>query len=141
MAGEIFVPASTLADLRRQAFDTLESTHRMRYERDYRLSENRDTVPPMGTELSYHDNVSNRLAQQFYVDHGVTKIKPALEVRQPEHELTVMTTRYCIRRELGCCLKTSNAKKLPSTLFIASGHNKFRLDFDCKNCRMKVVKV
>ena len=141
IAGGVFVPASTLADLRRQAFDTLERTHRMRYERDYRLPENRDAVPPMGTELSYHDNVSNRLAQQFYVDHGVTKIKPALEVRQPEHELTVMTTRYCIRRELGCCLKTSNAKKLPSTLFIASGHNKFRLDFDCKNCRMKVVKV
>ncbi|MBR5331876.1 MAG: U32 family peptidase [Muribaculaceae bacterium] len=141
LTGEIFVPASTLADLRRQAIELLERTHRMRYERDYRLPENFDAEPPMGIELSYHDNVSNRLAQQFYVDHGVTKIKPALEVRQPEHELTVMTTRYCIRRELGCCLKTSNAKKLPFTLFIASGHNKFRLDFDCKNCRMKVIKT
>ena len=141
IAGDIFVPVSTLADLRRQAIDLLDKTHRMRYTRDYRLAENKDAVTPMGTDLSYHDNVSNRLAQQFYVDHGVTRIKPALEVRQPDHELTVMTTRYCIRRELGCCMKTSKAKELPNLLFIVSGHNRFRLDFDCKNCRMKVVKV
>ncbi len=140
-AGNIFVPASQLADLRRQAIDLLDKTHRIRYERDYRLPENISAVPPMGTQLSYHDNVSNRLAQQFYVEHGVTKIKPALEVRQPEHELVVMTTRYCIRRELGCCLKSSKAKQLPNLLFIKSGYNRFRLDFDCKNCQMKVVKI
>lgn len=139
--GNIFIPASTLAELRRDAIEKLDMAQRLRYTHDYRLPEDNSATPPMGTTLSYHDNVSNRLAQQFYTEHGVTKINPALEVQQPEHELVVMTTRYCLRREMGCCLKSPNAKKLPTHLYLESGHNHFRLDFDCKNCRMKVVKV
>lgn len=95
----------------------------------------------MGTRLTYHDNVANRLAQQFYVDHGVTALQPALEVRRPQGETIVMTTRYCIRRELGCCLKTHKGKELPSPLFIETGLDRFRLDFDCKACRMKVIST
>lgn len=138
--GSIFIPASTLAELRRNAIEKLDMAQRIRFKYDYRLPEDRSAIPPMGSTLSYHDNVSNRLAQQFYNEHGVTKINPALEVKQPDHELIVMTTRYCLRREMGCCLKSSNAKELPTPLFIESGPNRFRLDFDCKNCRMKVVK-
>lgn len=139
--GDIFIPASTLAELRRDTIEKLDMAQRLRYSHDYRLPEDKSATPPMGTTLSYHDNVSNRLAQQFYNEHGVTKINPALEVKQPENELIVMTTRYCLRREMGCCLKSPNAKKLPTPLFIESGSNRFRLDFDCKNCRMKVTKV
>lgn len=139
--GNVFIPASTLTELRRNAIEKLDMAQRLRYAHDYRLPEDKSATPPMGTTLSYHDNVSNRLAQQFYEGHGVTKINPALEVLQPKNELIVMTTRYCLRREMGFCLKSTNAKKLPSTLFIESGTNRFRLDFDCKNCRMKVVKV
>lgn len=139
--GNVFIPASTLAELRRNAIEKLDMAQRLRYAHDYRLPEDKSATPPMGTTLSYHDNVSNRLAQQFYEGHGVTNINPALEVLQPQNELIVMTTRYCLRREMGFCLKSTNAKKLPSTLFIESGSNRFRLDFDCKNCRMEVVKV
>ena len=140
IAGDIFIPASILTVLRRNAIEKLDIAQRLRYQYDYRLAENKSANSPMGSTLSYHDNVSNRLAQQFYNEHGVTTINPALEVRQPQQELTVMTTRYCLRREMGYCLKTSNSKKLPSPLFIESGSNRFRLDFDCKNCQMKVVK-
>ena len=138
--GNIFVPASILSELRRSAIEALEKAHDMRYEHDYRIAEDMSAVPPMGTRLSYHDNVSNRLAQQFYVDHGVTSIQPAIEVRQPNDDLIVMTTRYCIRRELGFCLKTNKGKELPAPLFLEYGFNKFRLDFDCKNCRMRLIK-
>ncbi len=140
IAGDLFVPASTLSALRRDAIEKLDIAQQLRYKHDYRLAEDKSATYPMGTILSYHDNVSNRLAQQFYTEHGVTKINPALEVQLPAHEFVVMTTRYCLRREMNCCLKSSNAKKLPSPLFIESGPNRFRLDFDCKNCRMKVVK-
>ena len=141
IAGDIFIPASMLTVLRRDAIEKLDIAQRLRYQHDYRLAENKSANPPMGTTLSYHDNVSNRLAQQFYNEHGVTSINPALEVQQPQHELVVMTTRYCLRRELDCCLKSSSAKKLPSILFIESGSNRFRIDFDCKKCQMKVVRI
>ena len=137
--GNIFIPASLLTELRRQAIDLLNKAHSMRYERDYRRKEDTSVLPPMGTRLTYHDNVSNRLAQQFYVDHGITALQPALEVRRPQGETIVMTTRYCIRRELGCCLKTHKGKELPSPLFIETGLERFRLDFDCKACRMRVI--
>ena len=139
--GNLFIPASQLTELRRQAIELLDKSHRMRYERDMRQSEDLSVTPPMGTRLSYHDNVSNRLAQQFYVDHGVTAIQPALEVRRIEGETLVMTTRYCVRRELGFCLKTHKGKELPTPLFIETGLDRFRLDFDCKNCCMKVINV
>lgn len=139
--GSIFIPASQLTELRRQTIELLDKSHRMRHERDLRRNEDLSTIPPMGTRLTYHDNVSNRLAQQFYVDHGVTSIQPAIEVRRPEGETLVMTTRYCIRRELDCCLKTHKGKGLPSPLFLETGLDRFRLDFDCKNCHMKVINV
>ena len=139
--GNIFVPASQLTELRRHAIELLDKAHQMRYERDLRRDEDLSSTPPMGTHLTYHDNVSNKLAQQFYVDHGVKSIQPALEVRQIEGENIVMTTRYCVRRELGCCLKTHKGKNLPTPLFIETGLDRFRLDFDCKNCRMKVINV
>ena len=94
----------------------------------------------MGTHLTYHDNVANRLAQQFYTDHGVKSIRPAIEIRKPNDDIVVMTTRYCLRREMGYCLKTNKGKELPAPLYIESGWNRFRLDFDCKNCQMKLIK-
>lgn len=139
--GNIFIPASTLTELRRKAIDLLNNAHRLRYEYDYRLSEDKQASLPMGTQLSYHDNVSNHLAQKFYVDHGATHIQPAIEIKQPRENTIVMNTRYCLRRELGCCLKTNNGKKLPTQLFIESGINKFKLYFDCKKCRMSIIKL
>lgn len=141
LVGNIFIPASQLTELRRKAIDLLDKAHSMRYEHDYRRTEECSAPTPMGKHLTYHDNVSNRLAQQFYVDHGVTSLQPAIEVRQPQGETIVMTTRYCLRRELGCCLKAPKGKELPTPLFIENGLDRFRLNFDCKACRMQVISI
>lgn len=138
--GNIFIPASILTELRRNALSLLEQAHRLRYTREYRLPEDQSVSTPMGTHLTYHDNVANRLAQQFYTDHGVKSIRPAIEIRKPNDDIVVMTTRYCLRREMGYCLKTNKGKELPAPLYIESGWNRFRLDFDCKNCQMKLIK-
>lgn len=95
----------------------------------------------MGETLSYHDNVANVIAHKFYFEHGAKTIQPAIELSQPEGEKVVMTTRYCLRRELGYCMKTLQGKKIPAPLFIETGNMRFRLDFNCSECRMKVVKL
>ena len=55
-----------------------------------------------------------------------------------------MNTRYCIRRELGCCKKIKNGSGTLSgasePLYIESGRNRFRLMFDCSQCEMKVIR-
>ncbi len=140
-AGNLFIAASVLADLRRRALELLDRTRIATHHYDLRRPENPDAR--CQPQLTYHDNVANRLARRFYTDHGATAIEPALETdsnRRSEKGLTVMTTRYCLRRELGACLRTPGAKKLPEPLFLRAPGLDLRLDFDCRNCRMHVIK-
>ena len=138
--GNVFVPASVLTDLRRKALDLLDKVQITRYKTDKRIEEDRSVSLPYGNVLTYHDNVANSLSHEFYCEHGATQIESAIEVQKEINgEIVVMNTRYCLRREMGCCLKKPNGKKWDGPLYLQSANNRFRLDFDCKECRMKVV--
>lgn len=138
--GDEFVAASQLTMLRRRLVEALDASRACRFERPLRAPEKPEAIWPEGTALSYHNNVANRLAREVYRDHGVTgDIAPAAEVSRPEGEVTVMTTRYCLRRELGACLKTPGARKLPARLWLRNPRlAPLSLDFDCANCLMNV---
>ena len=140
LAGDIFVPATLLATLRRDTVALLDSANRMRYCRELRRPENREAVYPVET-LDYHYNVANSLAADFYRSHGVKEIAPAIEAApgKVRHPLSVMTTRYCLRRELGACLKKGGAGRLVPPLTLKSGDISLHLDFDCAACRMHVI--
>ena len=143
--GDIFVPASLLASLRREAVELL----RREYAATYRFDRRRPAVAalrlPDGYSLSRHDNIANRLAARFYAgvsDVVIGEMPMAYECKPPVADgeyRRVTNTRYCLRRELGACLKTPSGRDLPSPLFITSGNTRFRLDFDCMNCRMSVM--
>ncbi len=141
-AGDIFIPKSRLADLRRKALESLLRAMTAKYKFDYRRPESSDAEAPQGTVLTYHDNVSNRLAEAFYRDHGVLTVGRALEVGTAvAPETRVMTTRYCLRRECGYCLKTEAGCSWPSELYLQSGPMRFRLKFDCAACRMQIYSI
>lgn len=140
--GRRFVAASVLAGGRREVLDMLGHAAAARYTYDRRRPDRLApdafaALPP----LDYHWNVANRLARKFYESHGATIGAPAIELKRPDGDVTVMTTRYCIRRELGACLREKNARSLPSPLFLRSESGTYRLDFDCARCGMKVVKT
>ena len=141
--GNVFIPASKLSDLRRKAIDALDEQWKNVDRRNHRRKENANCTLPQGNKLSYHDNVANRLAEEFYRQHGATTIEHAVEVdrKAAGREIVVMTTRYCLRREMGYCLKTSQGARWKSPLHITSANHRFRLDFDCSKCEMKVVHV
>lgn len=140
LAGQVFIPASILAALRRQAIARLDRARVMTYRFGHRLPENREAKYPT-TALTYHDNVANRLAEEFYRSHGVTEIDPAVEVQRPDDETMVMTTRYCIRRELGKCLLTPQGSQWPAgPLYLQSGNIRLRVEFDCQRCGMNIYK-
>ena len=48
-----------------------------------------------------------------------------------------MESSYCLRREIGECLKRGS--KLRDTLYLEHGRHRYRLDFDCAQCRMSLV--
>ncbi len=139
--GDIFVPKSQLTALRRKTVESLNRAIVLNHRFDYRKAESTNSPLPGNADTSYHDNIANRLARQFYESHGAKTIEAALETlaKIDKDSLRVMTTRYCLRRELGCCLKGANADSLPQVLFIKNGNIKFRLKFDCNNCEMQVL--
>lgn len=90
--------------------------------------------------LIYLDNVANSLARNFYKDHGVVDIEPALEVEYGKNYSgrVAMTSKHCILRELGLCLK-HNKLNLPLTL--QTGNHKFRPEFNCRDCEMRLITL
>lgn len=134
-----FIAKSALTALRRRLVEALDHTIASTHRYGYRRPESPDAEAP--ELLTYHDNVANHLAGQLYTAHGTRQIEPALELRESVAPGTrIMTTRYCLRRELGACLRTSQGSNLPPRLFIRSGPIRLALNFDCKNCEMHVIK-
>jgi putative protease len=136
--GEMFVPVSTLAQMRREGLERLlEARNKLAPVRNP-ASENPEARAPK-TRLEPEDNVTNHLAENFWRDHGVTEIEPAMETRGPATGDTVMRSRYCIRREIGQCLK--NGPKIGGDLFLERGTTRWRLEFDCAKCVMEIKKI
>lgn len=138
-----FVAASLLTDLRRRSVAALDAVRKSCYRYGYRRDESAEAIPFTNVALDRHHNVANRLARKFYADHGMEVSEAAAEVSLPgdADDHTVMTTRYCLRRELGACLKTKSGSRLQSHLFLRSSGVRYRLDFDCAACCMKVVVI
>lgn len=147
-ASDAFIPASVLTRLKRDATGALLATYAATYKYDRRREQAAGLALPEGTHLTRHDNIANHLSAQFYrevmhdakPDELPKALETAKDVRRSD-EMRVMQTRYCLRRELGACLKTPARVNLPSPLFLTSGQNRFRLDFDCACCRMSVIKI
>lgn len=134
----MFVPPSLLAGLRRKVTEALDRAQRVNYRYGYRLPED-VSAQCFTRSLTYADNVANKLSRRLYREHGVAEIEPALEVSGIKSRgMTVMHTRYCIRRELGICLKTNTGQKSSRRLFLRHGETTLALHFDCNHCEMQV---
>lgn len=135
-----FVQASVLNQLRRQAVEQLVETRieTHLHERGHcpTLAQRQaDTTPYFETALDYRANVINRLSEQFYRRHGVQQIERGLEQTGDYDGKALMTTKYCLRYELGQCLRR-NPDAEAGPLYLQNNGRWFRLEFDCSNCRM-----
>lgn len=135
-----FIPASQLAEMKRRLAATIMSA--LLASRPMQLRQMHRSYPPLpdGYHVTYRDNIANRLAENFYRKCGASDIAKAIEVAPPHagDAITLMETRYCIRRELGACLQQGGAKRLPEPLTLKAAGFSCRLKFDCANCRMRV---
>lgn len=135
---DTFIPLSLLSSLRRNACDLFISQIKATYTYRYRRPE--DMNAAYTHSLTYHDNVANKTAERFYTEHGATVAQRAKETsRTVPTGTTVMTTRYCLRRELGACLLTPGGSNLPQDLFLTNRQASYALKFDCRACRMHLL--
>lgn len=142
---QYFLPASMLNELRRKAVEELE-TKRITANRPTDTILALDDIPYFQTSVDGRANIVNDKAEAFYRRHGVTTIErgpdqPGIEFKD---DFPLMTTKYCLRYELGQCLMHKCNKTVSpdyaSDLFLYNNGNKFRLSFDCKKCEMQIHK-
>ena len=133
---EWFVPLSLAGSLRREA---LAELRRLRVARvpEHRILAEDPCAPYPAAALSAEGNVTNRLAERFYRDHGVTRIERGLDLEASTAGRRVMRSAYCIRREIGECLLEGS--RLGGDLFLVRGAKRYRLAFDCARCEMSLI--
>ncbi len=133
---EWFASAKLLAEMRREALSLMASKRADRVlPHDIRSDNGMAQYPER--RLSPQHNVVNSLSRKFYKRHGVEHIVEGLDSWSTTHGERVMESSYCIRREIGECLKRGT--KLRDTLYLEHGRHRYRLDFDCEKCRMSLV--
>ena len=134
-----FIPSSELSELRRNAVEKLLEARRINYRREvFRLKESK-TKFSIST-LTYLGNVMNSSAAEFYKNHGVLKVMPAFEKEQPK-DAVLMFCKHCIRYSMGWCPVHHKVRSLfrEPYYLVSSDGRRFRLEFDCKQCQMKVL--
>lgn len=144
--GRYFIPAGTLNELRRKTTELLKENRISRFRPEDCVCHDQNQPYP-STALDYRANVINDKAEAFYKRHGVSKIERGLEQTEDYDGKALMTTKYCLRYELGCCLQGKNHGKPQvdikptDRLILRNNDRQFRLEFDCAECLMRIYRV
>jgi 23S rRNA 5-hydroxycytidine C2501 synthase len=133
-----FFPLSVLNGIRRDVLETLTRIRIEKYPRQI-IPFTVNNAPYPEKRLDYRANVLNEKARRFYERHGAEIIEPAFETLPDTIGKTVMTSRYCIRNQLDLCPRDNPGRPPKEPLIITDGHHKYRLEFDCRQCRMFVI--
>lgn len=159
--GDLFVPNSVLAAIRRELVEKLDALNKEALDRalawgndrmmfgggyvfsqpgEHCMSSEEFVWQPEYGKWGYLYNIANASARDFYERHGLEYIKPAFELKQGQGESLIMQCRHCIRYSLGYCVKRGGKKptwKEPLFLELGDGR-RFRLEFACNHCQMNV---
>lgn len=133
---EWFATAKVLAEMRREALSLLASQRAERSPLHDIRSDNGLAQYPQ-KRLTPQHNVVNSLSRRFYLRHGVEHIEEGLDSRNSTVGERVMESSYCIRREIGECLKRGSS--LREELYLEHGRHRYRLQFDCVQCCMSLI--
>lgn len=135
-----FFPSAVFNDLRRKAFNRhLEIRLKSYPPATQERIPNRYPWPTR--EADYSDNITNKKAAEFYRHHGVDHIDPALLRASDVKGCALMTTRYCIKAQLGMCPQAKMKSNPPAEpLILTDNTGKYQLDFDCGKCEMTITQ-
>jgi len=141
MSDNWFVPSSLLADMRRLAVERLLVDRKIRFKREIsRPSTLKDRNYFSKENITYLGNVSNSKAEAFYKSLGVKNVDSAFEI-SPRNEVPLMFTKHCLRYSMGWCPVYQKGKSpYKEPYYLLYKDIRLRLDFECKQCQMLVIK-
>jgi putative protease len=93
-------------------------------------------------QLTYSGNIVNKPAANFYKRHGVELIEDGFELIDDFTNKQLMTTHHCLKYSFGLCPNKQQSnlnKEFKDPLFLVTSRRRYRLEFDCKNCVMKLI--
>jgi collagenase-like PrtC family protease len=135
-----FLPISKINEIRRIVLEELIDVRVASYNRkEYQIKKTDHPYPVEKLDFMY--NVSNKMARTFYHRHGVTEIEKAFELQWDPGKARVMTTKYCVKYELGKCARYQRdtmGEKVVEPLVLKHGENEYKLKFNCKPCEMEI---
>jgi len=135
-----FLPISKINEIRREALEQLIDIRVDEYHKEeFQIGKTSHPYPVQQLDFMY--NVSNKMARAFYHRHGVTEIEKAFELQWDPGKSRVMTTKYCVKYELGKCpryQRDSMGEKVVEPLVLKHGENEYKLKFNCKPCEMEI---
>jgi 23S rRNA 5-hydroxycytidine C2501 synthase len=134
-----FYSIGFLNNARRNVLEELARIRRERFPRETSFHAS-SSIPYPEKKLDYHSNVFNTPARHFYERHGAEVREPAFETFSEHAGREVMRTRYCLRHELGACLKPGQSRRqFKEPLRIRDAHHEYLLKFDCDACSMSLI--
>jgi 23S rRNA 5-hydroxycytidine C2501 synthase len=133
-----FIQAGLLSEWRRNAIETFDEFRAANYIRELPAPRLKTEFPLQ--KLTYTGNVTNRNAQSFYREHGVSEIQPGFEIKA-EPDVALMFTKHCIKYEMGWCPRENKDSKPAEPLYIKYQQQEFELKFDCKKCEMHIFRA
>lgn len=135
----LFLPVSVLNEMRRTLLAKLEKKRiEIAGNKNSDVRGQKSEIRVGVERLDYKFNVTNKLAEKFYRDHGAVEIELGFEVQKDHSGKTIMTCKYCIKDELGLCPFDTD-KKVEEPLYLVNESRKYRLHFNCKDCLMEIV--
>lgn len=130
-----FVAAATVNHWRRELLE-IHSWQRKQQHKIVQIKITPNSAPYPEQDVNFKTNITNSLAKQFYLRHGVQKIDEGFELKNLPQGQTVMTTKYCILYELGLC--DGKSKKVKKQLFLKDDKRTYPIHFNCGECQMQV---
>lgn len=135
-----FLPISKINEVRRVVLEQLMDKRISEYKREeFQITKTDHPYPVKQLDFTY--NVSNHMARAFYKRHGVTEIEKAFELQWDPGKSRVMTTKYCVKYELGKCARFQRetmGEKVVEPLVLKHGEVEYKLKFNCKPCEMEI---
>lgn len=133
----LFLPVKKINEMRRKVLNLLEIERIKQYKREERITKNLSAILKT-KKLDYRSNVVNKLSEKFYKGKGAEEIEAGLELQKNYSGKVLMTCKYCIKDELGYC-GVDKKTKLQEPLYIVNNNRRYRLAFNCSECKMEII--
>lgn len=133
-----FLPVSLLNQIRRETIIQLEDKRQQAYQRPLPAIKQPALYPE--ENVSYLANITNRLAQQFYTEHGVKRMELGFE-RKKREGVALMFCKFCIKYEKGYCPREGNSSDQNEPWYLRHKQLQFRVQFDCAICEMRIYQA